>query len=208
MELQPVEAKLTSPSILVASPQLQDPNFSNTVLLLVEHTKHGAFGLIINRPTEVPAANLIASEEVKLPKEIPAWTGGPVGTDSGLIMCPTVDGPIIEKEKLCEGLILSASRAALEAIANHANTFHTQLAAQKEDPTYVVANHPFRFIVGYAGWGPGQLDDELRYGSWIELPLDLNLIFHTPWSKMWDKAIASLGISPTKIVPTVQDYLH
>jgi putative transcriptional regulator len=203
-----MEANLTSPSILVASPQLQDSNFANTVLLLVEHTSSGAFGVILNRPTEVPVATLIANDEIQMPPDIPAWTGGPVGTDNGLILCQNVVGELNSKERITDGVVLSASPAALNALVAHASNFSTRLSSEDIEKKKPVANHPFRFLVGYSGWGPGQLEEELKHGSWIELPLDLNLLFYTPWSKMWESAISCLGINPTKIVPTIQEYLN
>jgi len=194
---------LGKPSLLVAAPQLQDPNFARAVLLLVEHSDMGAFGLIINRPTEIPVSSLLQGDYRKLPVEVPAWTGGPVGTDNGLILCKTLPYPPEEHEILADGVFLTSSEKALAALASHAAGFARGLPDNEDTP-----NHPYRFLVGYAGWGPGQLDTELRHGSWIELPIDFELMYYTPWQRMWQAAIGGLGIHPATIAPSIQEYLN
>jgi putative transcriptional regulator len=202
-----MEAKLLKPSLLVAAPQMTDPNFNNTVILLVEHTVEGAFGVIVNRPTKVPMKTLIDTDIAEIPDSVPAWTGGPVAPDNGLILCQHLDGKILPKEKLCDGVILSASPAALSAIAQYAEGFREENIIKGQVPNRS-PNHPFRFLVGYAGWGAGQLDEELRNGGWIELPLSFEILYYTPWQTMWQSAISSLGISPAKLVPSLQEYLN
>jgi putative transcriptional regulator len=168
-----------APALLIAMPQLIDPNFARTVVLLCEHADEGAFGLIVNRPSEVSAAEAVHLEPaVDHPNDLPLLIGGPVEPQRGWILTASEpDG--VEARELGSGLYLSASPVLLRR---------------------AITTRPFprRTIVlaGYAGWGPGQLDRELEESAWLIMPVELDLIFEIPSAGAWELAIRRLGADP------------
>jgi putative transcriptional regulator len=168
-----------APSLLVAMPQLQDPNFSKSVVLLCEHREEGAMGLVINRCTDTLAATIVQLDpplENESESGLPVWIGGPVDPARGWLLLAENLGDGIE---VSPGLYLSASRDLLRRV------LETRSLADR-----------CRFLVGYAGWGPRQLDSELAASAWLTVPVDKTLLFETPVEEMWEVAIRRLGIDP------------
>jgi putative transcriptional regulator len=168
-----------APSLLLSMPQLVDPNFARSVVLLCEYGPDGAFGLVVNRPSEVTAAIAVNLEPpIDQPNELPLLLGGPVEPQRGWILTsqPPDD---VEHRALGAGLYLSASPALLRRVLT-------------------IRGVPKRTLVlaGYAGWGPGQLDNELAESAWLVAPADLDLIFETPADETWEMAIRRLGADP------------
>jgi len=130
---------------LVASPHLQDPNFDHSVVLMIEHDAHGAFGLILNRPTGNSVDEiweLIADS--KCPTDRTINEGGPI---PGPPMA--IHGDIAyADQQVVDGVFFTRERENLEQIVKYSSA-------------------PFRLIIGFASWGPGQLDDELTMGGWL-----------------------------------------
>ncbi len=166
------------PSLLIASPTLRDPNFAQTVVLLWDHDEEGAIGVIVNKETELPLGEVVA-----LPDGLDAsphadtrvlW-GGPVQPDSGTVVAP---GPLGGDDvwNVDGGIAVSRSMDRLLALLR--------------------SDTPFKLCVGYAGWGPGQLDDELAEGSWLWTDIDPELVFDVPMDQRWDKALATIGLAP------------
>jgi putative transcriptional regulator len=171
------ETSSLAPSLLVAMPQLQDPNFAKSVVLLCEHREEGAMGLVINRCTETLASAIVQLDPP--PAEdtgIPVWIGGPVDPARGWLLLREDLGDGIE---VSPGLYLSASRDLLRRV------MHSRELADR-----------CRFLVGYAGWGPRQLDSELAASAWLTVPIDKPLMFDTPSDEMWEVAIRRLGVEP------------
>jgi putative transcriptional regulator len=168
-----------APSLLLSMPQLVDPNFTRTVVLLCEHGPDGAFGLVVNRPSEVTAAVAVNLEPpLEHPNNLPLLLGGPVEPQRGWIL--TSQAPEdIDHRALGASLYLSASPALLRRVLT---------APGLPKRTLVLA--------GYAGWGPGQLDGELAESAWLIAPADLDLIFETPAVATWELAIRRLGADP------------
>jgi putative transcriptional regulator len=168
-----------APCLLMSMPQLLDPNFARSVVLLCEHAPEGAFGLIVNRQSDI-----IASEAVHLEppparsNDLPLLLGGPVEPHRGWILTSQA-APDVDHRELGSGLYLSASPVLLRRV----------LTAQP-----VPART--RVLAGYAGWGPGQLDEELSQSAWLIAPVDLDLIFETPPANVWEAAIRRLGADP------------
>ena len=160
-------------------PQLIDPNFARTVVLLCEHAAEGAFGLIVNRPSELAAAEAVNLEPaVEHPNDLPLLLGGPVEPQRGWILTASQpDG--VESRALGAGLYLSASPVLLRRVLT-------------------TRPHPRRtqVLAGYAGWGPGQLDAELADSAWLIMPVELDLIFEIPAAGAWEMAIRRLGADP------------
>ena len=169
------------PSLLLSMPQMQDPNFARTVVLLCEYGPDGAFGLVINRPTEMPAGDLVRLQPpVSSANDLRLYIGGPVQPERGWIL--TAERPqIAEYRTIREGLHLSSSPDLLRSVLE-----------QRPAPRA-------RVIAGYAGWGPGQLDDELAQSAWLIGDVELDLIFDVDATSMWDTAIRRLGADPAAL---------
>jgi putative transcriptional regulator len=170
-----------APALLLSMPQLQDPNFARTVVLLCEYAPEGAFGLVINRPTEMPASTMVRLDPpVAESNRHLLWIGGPVEPQRGWVLLgEDPDGE--EARTIREGLYLSTSPTLLRRV------LETTPAPRA------------RVLAGYAGWGPGQLDDELAASSWLMGSVDLDLIFDVEPSQMWETAIRRLGADPSAL---------
>jgi len=174
-----------APGLLVAAPGMNCPFFHDAVVLLVEHGEEGALGFVVNRPTQTPVTSLIEGlEDEDLAEHLTGevWVGGPVAPETGWVIFDPTSGDTTEVEcvTLCERVAVSASRSFLERLT------------EGEGP------ERFALLLGYAGWGPDQLDDEIRDGSWIFVDLDPALVFDVPPEHRWRTALATLGIDPSR----------
>ncbi len=167
-----------APSLLVSMPQLTDPNFHRSVILLCEHGEDGAFGLVLNRRTETPAAAVVGMRPPpSRDSDLELWIGGPVSPERGWILLG--DEPSdAESVRVCDGIFLSTSQTLLRRLLEAAPPSRTRL------------------LTGYAGWGPGQLDAELSLSSWLNADVDLDIIFGTDPDNMWEAVIRSMGVDP------------
>jgi putative transcriptional regulator len=188
---------LRAPFCLIASPTMNNSYFSQTVIVVAEYNRHGALGFIVNRPKAVPLKSLVHPVGVDVPDNIPTWFGGPVGLDSGIVLAnqKIAQLPPNIANLPSEALALSADDSAIVKLI----AFAEQLALRLQQPAEAASLHAiqnlyaFRFIVGYAGWGPGQLDEEIKQGTWLEAPVSERLVYSTPWENMWKVAIAEFG---------------
>ncbi|MEO1235126.1 MAG: YqgE/AlgH family protein [Myxococcota bacterium] len=179
-----------APGFLVAAPGLRDPNFRESVVLLVDHKPEGALGFVVNRPSEVSFASVLKEleliEEGEDHPEVPVLLGGPVHPHTGWIVYDPRRRDVPEEARISvdEDLQVSASRSVLE-----------DLARSDDGERHIL-------VLGYSGWGAGQLDAEVREGSWIPVSLDAKVVFDTPYPERWAAALAQLGIDPRQIVST------
>jgi putative transcriptional regulator len=163
---------------LIAMPAMSDPNFSRTLTFVCEHNERGALGIVVNRPIDVTLATLFRQVEIPLEGELaaqPVYFGGPVQLEHGFVL----HRPLGEwKSTLPVGDIgLTTSRDILQAMA------------QGEGPReHIVA-------IGYAGWAPGQLEDEIARNGWLTVSADTDLIFSIPPEARYDAAMHALGIT-------------
>lgn len=159
--------------LLVAEPALLDPNFRRTVLLLCDHNDEGSFGLILNKPT-----GLRLSEVVAEPLGIDAslYLGGPVQTDTLHYLHPYIE-EVDEAVAVIDGV---GWGGPFEEIVER-----VQLGQLQVDE--------FRFFVGYSGWGPGQLADEVSEGGWIVLPASAAQVFGGEAAMLWRDVMRGLG---------------
>jgi putative transcriptional regulator len=186
MSREPIESMASSlaPAFLLSMPQLTDPNFSRTVVLLCKHNSEGAFGLVVNRPLITTGRVVVNLEPpVETDRELQVWVGGPVEPQSSWMLVGSdrdLDEPA-PGHRITRGLTLSASPDLLRRLL---------------DP-----NPPprTRLIVGYSGWGPGQLEAELAESAWLMSDVDSDLIFETPPERMWEAAIRRLGADPASL---------
>ena len=161
-------------------PQMMDPNFAKTVVLLTDYTDEGAFGLVVNRQMEEPAWTLVKTEPpVRVDPDLKLWVGGPVDPQRTWVLMSEAQGPDEEQREILPGVLLSVS---------HELTLE-MLQAPPSSKT--------RVIVGYSAWGPGQLDNELAESSWLMMDVDPALIFSVPADRMWETAIRKLGADPS-----------
>lgn len=168
-----------APRLLLSMPQLLDPNFARTVVLLCEHNPEGAFGLVLNRPTDVPASSVVGLvPAVTNDNGMRLWIGGPVEPHRGWILLAE-EPPGVETRRIVGGLYLSTSPQLLREM------LETTPAPQA------------RVLAGYAGWGPGQLDMELNESAWLTADVELDLVFETAAPQMWESAIRRLGADPS-----------
>lgn len=167
-------------ALLLSMPQMQDPNFARTVVLLCEYSPDGAFGLVLNRPTDMPATAMVRLDPpIVGGNELPLWIGGPVEPQRGWILL--AEEPDTDFKSICDGLYLSTSQDVLREV----------LAARPAPRARVLA--------GYAGWGPGQLDEELAQSAWLMGDVDLDIVFDLPHDMMWETAIRRIGADPSSL---------
>lgn len=166
---------------LIAMPSLEDPNFGGSLVFIAEHNDQGALGLVINRPMEIDLATLFRRIELELnPSGLArsaVMQGGPVQTDRGFVLHQPV-GDWGSTVVVNDDIGLTSSRDVLEAVA--------------------AGTGPERILVmlGYAGWGPGQLEDEISRNAWLTVEADASVIFNTPADERLARAFALLGINP------------
>ncbi len=156
--------------LLIASPQLEDPNFARAVVLLIHHTPQGAFGVVLNRPSDSTIKELW-NEVAQTPCENQRHVhlGGPV---SGPLIALHTDRALAEMEIL-PGLFFAAQRENLERLIAH------------QEATY-------RLFVGHSGWGERQLERELEAGSWLTTPATVELVFFNE-GNLWKRTAQQVG---------------
>lgn len=162
-----------------------DPNFRRTVVLMLHHDETEAFGLVLNRSAEVSIGALCSS--IDLPwngdGEAEVDWGGPVQPDHGWVLLGAEGVDNEEVEQITRGIRFSRSQNVLRETA--------------EEPP-----GSLRVFLGYAGWGPGQLEREIADGSWLVVPVKETLVFETPRELLWTESVRSLGIEPATLVAT------
>lgn len=185
-----------APGLLLSMPQLADPNFTRAVVLMVDHNDEGSFGLIVNDRSEMPVAELLTALEITWAgsEDAKVWRGGPVMPTSGWVL-----HQVGADAELCDELQVGLQEGlAVRAGPNLAlSTSPERLRSLAEAPP-----DRTRFLLGYAGWGPGQLADEMARGSWLHADIELGLIFDTAPDEMWAAALRSMGVNPETIVPS------
>jgi putative transcriptional regulator len=167
-----------SPVLLLAMPQMTDPNFHKSVVLVTEYGPDGAFGLVLNRPMEVPAISVVRAEPpLSVDPSVHLFVGGPCEQTRAWVLMRdrTRDA---EAHEVLPGLCLSASPELVREGLTHPG------------------GGGLRILVGYAGWAAGQLDVELAESAWLMAPVDPALVFDTPVTQMWESALHRLGTSP------------
>jgi putative transcriptional regulator len=180
-----------APALLLSMPQLADPNFNRTVVLLCRHNEEGAFGLVVNRPVMTSGPVMVQvrtdatteRQTLEASEELQVWVGGPVEPQRSWILVGH-DEDAAEQERgvsIVEGLYLSTSPELLRRVLGPTPPARTRL------------------IVGYSGWKSGQLEAELRASAWLTSEVDRELIFGTPPDRMWETALRRLGADPSTL---------
>ncbi len=178
------------PSILIASPQMRDTFFEKTVILLWHHDDDGAVGVVVNRPLDQALPDVIvAPEGVDLTpyRDAKVAWGGPVDTATGTVVArramPEDEGWSIETHPS-----VASDAAPTSRVIGVTRSLDQLLSL-------IRAREPFILCLGYAGWGPGQLDDEVASGAWLWTDCDPGLVFDVPADERYDQALATLGLT-------------
>ena len=156
-------------SLLIAAPQLLDPNFRRTVVLIAEHSDEGAMGVILNRPSGMAVADAAPELEAMVGAETPIFAGGPVQPTSGVVLAEVVesDEPIFDDVVLVPGL------GELADVIDGADRI--------------------RVFAGYAGWGPGQLEGEIERDDWFVDPARADDVFAEDAESLWAMVLERKG---------------
>lgn len=164
---------------LIAMPAMDDPNFAQTVTLVCEHNDQGALGIVINRALPMNLAEVFEQLGLECAHsrvtQQPVLRGGPVQTDRGFVL-HTPQGRWESSLPFSERMHLTTSRDILDALA------------KGDGPASAVV------ALGYAGWGAGQLEDEMAHNAWLTVPADQKLVFATPLEERWQAACRLLGV--------------
>jgi putative transcriptional regulator len=169
--------------LLVAMPNMEDPNFHKTVILICEANDEGAMGVIVNRPLPFTLGQVFEGQEIE-EREYEGDSvhfGGPVQPEVGFILY-TGGNDYASSLLVDKGVHLGTSLDILRDIAKGSGP------------------ERFLFALGYAGWGPEQLESEVARNDWLLVPLNPELIFTVSPERRWDKAVRSLGIEPALLV--------
>ncbi len=179
-----MDADWLTGQLLIAMPALRDPRFAQSVIFMCAHNRDGAMGIVLNRPVKAPKfpdlLQQLGVEPAPPRRELPVGMGGPVEDNRGFVLHST--------DWSCEGSLeidgqhlLSANLDILRAVASGGGPALACL------------------VLGYAGWGAGQLDEEIKQNSWLSVPADEAIIFDTSYGTKWQRALAKLRINPAQL---------
>jgi len=173
------QATYLNNQFIIAMPTLADPNFFHTVTYLCQHNNEGALGIVINRPTQMKLGEIFMQMNILVTSssasEMTVFAGGPVQQEHGFVL-HTTEGKWDVTMHVSDSVSLTTSRDIIEAIA-----------VDKGPKQYLIA-------LGYAGWGEGQLEQEILANTWLNTPFSKNVLFDTPIDKRWQGAAEQIGI--------------
>lgn len=179
------DANTLAGKLLVAMPGIGDPRFERSVIMMCAHDAEHAMGVVINKPKEeltlsdvLGHLGLEAAEEVA---ERIVLDGGPVRPDRGYVIHSADFAAGEATQTVAPGISLTATRDVLEAVARH-------------DPP-----ESFVLALGCAGWGGGQLEEELRHNAWLVVDFDTAIVFDEAHADKWERAIKTLGFDPAQL---------
>lgn len=165
--------------LLIAMPAMLDPNFHRTVTYICEHSEQGALGLVVNRPLDMDFGEVMEQLELQ-PAEPgiasqPVLQGGPVELQRGFVLHerPQEWDSTVE---VTNSIFVTTSRDILGAMAAGSGPSNAQL------------------VLGYAGWGPGQLEQEIADNAWLSVPAAARILFDVPFEQRYEAAVALLGV--------------
>lgn len=164
-----MSASISAGCLLVAKPPLGDPNFEGSVVLICAHEGDATVGLVLNRPLEMPVASLLPGADLGAAADLPLLWGGPVGSDQLVLLHDSPASPAAGRP-VCGGIHFGGGIEAARRIAE--------------------AGGWLRYFVGYSGWSAGQLEEEIREGSWFLLPHDAAEVWSEDWRSQWERLIA------------------
>lgn len=162
---------------LIATPQMPDPRFRKSLIYICSHSHEGAMGMVVNRPSSHSLASLFVSADIPLPLQaLPCiYIGGPVEEEVAFFLY-SAEYHTAHFLQITETVRLSRDPEILYEIAKGCGPRH------------------YLFLLGYAGWAPGQLEEELRHDGWLSFPAEDEVLFRTPDEQKWQKAAESFGV--------------
>jgi putative transcriptional regulator len=167
------QSALAKGKFLVASRRLGDPNFAETVVLLIEFGQSGTMGVVINRPTEAPLSTLLPAVKALQQRTDPVYLGGPVGRSQMIILARSSKPPEGSLQVFADVYTIGG-QTVLQKILDQSGT-----------------DAKFRAYLGYAGWAAGQLEMEVSQGGWYIVPADAAAIFDKAATDIWPELIRS-----------------
>lgn len=170
LHIEPTGLSLEAGRLLVSTPYFNDPFFNHSVVLLTDYEEEHTAGLIINRQLPHNVYDLV--NEIRV--EEPIHFGGPVLTEAVFLLHSFESCP--EASRLLPGVYVGYNPVLIALIEQHA-----------------IANLKYRFLLGYAGWSPGQLEDEIKRNMWVVAPATQTLVFDTPAEDIWTRTVRRLG---------------
>lgn len=175
--------------MLIAMPGMRDPRFEHSVILICAHSEDGAMGLVVNRPMpEIGFSDLLQQlgiETTDTAIDIPVGFGGPVEPGRGFVLHRRLHDAVEgENMRIGDDLAMSTTRDILEDYANGRGP------------------QPAMLALGYAGWGPGQLDSEILGNGWLTTDRYDDIIFGPDNSGKWNAALRGMGIDPVALSPS------
>lgn len=159
---------------LLAADHLKDPNFYQSVILMLEHDAETAMGLIVNRPMSTRLHEALGDMTSQVGKGSALFFGGPVETNSMFIM-HNCEGLADVDRTICQGVYVSTSSDSFDHLIEESK--------QQQDQRL------FRVYCGYAGWGPGQLEEEIARGDWLSFPATTERVFQSDPYELWDVCV-------------------
>jgi putative transcriptional regulator len=173
--------ELAKGKFLVASRKLRDPNFKETVVLLIDYGQDGAMGLVINRPSEITLATVFPDIKALKERKDTIYVGGPVAVNRMLLL---VGSPLVPEasQEVTQDVYISSSWKILERLMKN---------AAKEER--------FRIFAGYAGWAPDQLDFETSRGDWHVLKADAETVFDKKPAEIWQELILRASVKWVRV---------
>ena len=170
--------------LLIAMPAIRDQRFEHSVIYVCAHTQDGAMGIVVNHPLKTPTFDELARQFAIQPmppvRHVDLYSGGPVETERGFVL-HTSDWTSEESFRIDQAVALTGSLDAMKIIAAGGGPRECILA------------------LGYAGWGPGQLDAELTTNVWLSAPADPTMLFGRDHETKWARALAELRIDPLQL---------
>jgi len=181
-----VTLRLTN-QFLIAMPNLADPNFSETLTLICEHNDEGALGFVVNRPAGIPLSELLDQQGLEYTPtpgitDAPLYQGGPVDIERGFIL-HSPERAWATTMKVSDDFAITSSRDIIED------------TLRGEGPREIM------YLLGYAGWAPGQLEQEMAENAWLTTEASADIVFRTPVESRWKKAASQLGIDLSLLNP-------
>jgi putative transcriptional regulator len=174
--------ELVAPVLLLAMPQVNDPFFKKSVVLLLAHEAEGSFGFIVNRTTELKIIDILRDLKLEWRGEADALArfGGPVQPQVGT-------------------MLFAAGPESADRLPHSSEVLSGVRVSQNLSELGILAVEPparFRLMLGYAGWGAGQLWNEILRNDWLTAPVDLDLVFAAAGEETWERGVRSAGVDP------------
>lgn len=170
-------------NLLIAMPGMSDPRFAHTVIYIAAHSAEGAMGLIVNKPARgmslADVMDHLNTDTAPDASALGVHIGGPVETERGFVLHSREYQSAMQTLEIADGFALTATLDILEDIAAGKGPRKAQL------------------MLGYAGWGPDQLETELGMNGWLTCDATMALVFDLPDEEKWAAAVKSLGVDPT-----------